>query len=55
MSVCNLVTTTLVWYHSNICALLPLITLGQGCIKEGVPSRSASQVIRQLDKDLLLW
>lgn len=52
---CDLVTTTLVWYHSNIRALMPLITLGQGRIKEGVPSQSASQVIRQPDKDPLLW
>lgn len=34
---------------------LPLVILGQGRIKEGVPSCSASQVIRQLDKDPPLW
>lgn len=40
---CNLVTPTLLWSHSNLGALLPLLTLGQGSVKNGVPACSAAR------------
>lgn len=64
VSMCNLITAILIWYHSNTYTLTPLITQGPGSpaqaaaawsmaitVNEGIPSVRAAQGLRQLDTD----